>query len=153
KSVFSGYSGGHVKNPSYEDVCSGTSGHAEVVQVTFDPAVVSYSDLLEIFWQTHDPTTVNRQGADRGPQYRSAIFYHSGLQKMLAEEYRGKFDAAGVFSSPIVTQIVPYETFYIAERNHQNYFNQNGRAGYCQFVIRPKIEKFEKVFGKKLKGE
>ena len=133
--------------------CAGNTGHAEVVQVTFDPAVISYAELLEIFWRTHDPTTLNRQGHDEGTQYRSVIFYHNPNQKQLAEEYKKTIDAAGVYTSPIVTEIAPYQVFYIAEGNHQNYFAEHGRDPYCRFVIRPKLDKLEKVFAKKLKVE
>jgi peptide-methionine (S)-S-oxide reductase len=153
KQVLSGYSGGTVKDPTYDEVCTGTTGHAEAVQITFDPAVVSYEELLEIFWQTHDPTTLNRQGADRGTQYRSVVFYHSDRQKQLAEEYKQKIDAAGAFASPIVTEIAPYQAFYIAENYHQNYFAEHGREPYCRAVIRPKIDKLNKVFAQKLKAE
>lgn len=149
--VESGYSGGHVKNPTYKEVCSETTGHAEVVQLTYDPTVITYDELLEIFWQTHDPTTLNRQGNDVGTQYRSAIFYHNDNQRELAQSYKKKLDASGAFSNPIVTEITAYDTFYIAEDYHQNYFNLNGNAPYCSYVIRPKVEKFKKVFADKLK--
>lgn len=150
--VVSGYSGGHVKNPSYKEVCQGTTGHAEVCQLSYDPAVVSYKELLEIFWQTHDPTTLNRQGNDAGTQYRSSIFYHSNEQKELAESYKKKLDKADIYKDPIVTEIVPYSTMYVAEDYHQNYFNENGSQPYCSFVIQPKVEKFKKVFKDKLKN-
>lgn len=150
--VESGYSGGKVKNPTYKEVCSGLTGHAEVVQVTYDPAVISFDELLEIFWQTHDPTTLNRQGADVGTQYRSAIFYHNENQKNLAEEYKKKLDASGAFNDPIVTEITPYTVFYKAEDYHQNYYNLNGNVPYCNIVIKPKLEKFKKVFAEKLKN-
>ncbi len=149
-SVTSGYAGGHVANPSYEEVCTGTTGHAEATQIVYDPSVVSYVDLLEIFWQTHDPTTLNRQGNDVGTQYRSAIFYHNEEQRKLAEEYKRRLDTSGAFSSPIVTEITPYTTFYTAEGYHQNYYNLHGDQPYCQIVIRPKLEKFKKVFKEKL---
>ncbi|TAF64171.1 MAG: peptide-methionine (S)-S-oxide reductase [Cytophagales bacterium] len=149
--VESGYSGGSVANPTYKQVCEGTTGHAEVCQLTYDPAVVSFKELLEIFWQTHDPTTLNRQGNDEGTQYRSAIFYHNEEQKNLAEKYKKELDASGAFSDPIVTEIVPFEKFYVAENYHQNYFNQNGEQPYCSFVIKPKVDKFKKVFADKLK--
>ncbi len=149
--VASGYSGGHVKNPSYKEVCQGTTGHAEVCQLTYDPSVVSYEELLEIFWQTHDPTTLNRQGNDVGTQYRSVIFYHNEDQKMLAEKYKKKLNESGVYKNPIVTTIEPYKSFYVAEDYHQNYFNENGSQPYCSFVIQPKVEKFKKVFKDKLK--
>ena len=150
QSVVSGYSGGTVKNPSYQQVCSGTTGHAEVVQITYDPAVISYEDLLEVFWQTHDPTTPGRQGHDIGPQYRSVIFYHGAEQKDLAEHYKKKLD--GVFGMPVVTEIVPFTEFYRAEDYHQNYFAENPEQGYCQAIIGPKLEKVKTVFKDKLKN-
>ena len=149
--VESGYSGGKVKNPTYREVCTGLTGHAEVIQLTFDPSKVSFEELLEIFWGTHDPTTLNRQGADEGTQYRSAIFYHTPAQKQLSETYKKKLDESGAFDKPIVTEIVPFTNFYKAEDYHQNYYNLNGSAPYCSFVIQPKLEKFKKVFGDKLK--
>lgn len=151
QSVVSGYAGGRRENPTYEQVCSGATGHAEVIQVTFDPSVIGYPDLLEVFWSVHDPTTLNRQGADVGTQYRSVIFYHNESQKVLAEEYKVQLDKSGTFRDPIVTEISPLPTFYSAEKYHQNYFNDNGNQPYCSFVIRPKVEKFQKEFGKKLK--
>lgn len=149
--VVSGYSGGKVKNPTYKEVCSGLTGHAEAIQITYDPAKISFDELLEVFWKTHDPTTLNRQGADVGTQYRSAIFYHNDEQKRLAEEYRKKLDASGAFDNPIVTEITAFTEFYPAEDYHQNYFNLNGTQPYCSFVIQPKVEKFQKVFKSKLK--
>ena len=149
--VESGYSGGKVKNPGYREVCSGLTGHAEVIQITFDPVVVAYQDLLEIFWNTHDPTTINQQGADEGTQYRSVVFYHNEEQKQMAEQYRQQLDASHVFKSPIVTEISPLINFYAAEDYHQNYFALNQNQGYCQYVIRPKVEKFKKQYGAKLK--
>lgn len=149
--VSSGYSGGKIKNPTYREVCSGLTGHAEVTQITFDKSKISFTELLEVFWKTHDPTTLNRQGADAGTQYRSVIFYHNNEQKGLAEKYKAELDKSGAFNSPIVTEISPYTGFYIAEDYHQNYFNLNGKEPYCQFVIQPKIEKFEKVFKDKMK--
>jgi peptide-methionine (S)-S-oxide reductase len=149
--VESGYSGGRVKNPSYREVCTGTTGHAEVIQITYDPKKISFEELLEVFWKTHDPTTLNRQGADVGTQYRSAVFYHTDEQRRLAEEYKRKLDASGAFPRPIVTEITPFSAFYKAEDYHQNYYKENGEQPYCQIVIRPKLEKFEKVFAKKLK--
>lgn len=149
--VESGYSGGQVKNPTYKQVCNGTTGHAEVIQITYDPAKISFEELLEVFWKTHDPTTLNRQGADVGTQYRSAVFYHTDEQRRLAEEYKKKLDASGAFPRPIVTEITQFSEFYKAEDYHQNYYNENGQQPYCQIVIRPKLEKFEKVFAKKLK--
>lgn len=149
--VVSGYTGGKVKNPTYKEVCSGLTGHAEVIQITYDPKKISFDELLEVFWKTHDPTTLNRQGADEGTQYRSAVFYHNEEQKQLAIEYRKKLDASGAFDNPIVTEITASTEFYPAEDYHQNYFNLNGNAPYCSYVIQPKIEKFEKVFKSKLK--
>lgn len=150
--VVSGYSGGHVKNPSYKEVCQGTSGHAEVCQLSYDPNIVSFEELLEVFWKTHDPTTLNQQGNDVGTQYRSAVFYHTTQQQTLATDYKTKLDESGAFNNPIVTEIVVYDTMYAAEEYHQNYFNENGSQPYCNFVIQPKIEKFEKVFKDKLKN-
>lgn len=149
--VESGYAGGHIKNPSYQQVTAGTTGHAEVAQITFDPTIISYSDLLEIFWKTHDPTTLNRQGADVGSQYRSAVFYHNEEQRELAQKYKKELDSSGAWDSPIVTEITPLEEFYVAENYHQNYFNQHTSAPYCAFVIQPKVEKLQKVFAQKLK--
>jgi peptide-methionine (S)-S-oxide reductase len=149
--VVSGYTGGKVKNPTYKEVCTGLTGHAEAIQITYDPKVISYPELLEVFWQTHDPTTLNRQGADVGTQYRSAIFYHTEEQKKLAEEYKKKLTASGAFDDPIVTEISPITEYYPAENYHQNYYNLNGSAPYCSYVIQPKIDKFKKVFKSKLK--
>ncbi len=151
--MVSGYSGGHVENPTYEEVCSKLTGHAEVIQVTYDPTVITYDELLEVFWKTHDPTTPNQQGADVGPQYRSVVFYHDDEQKKLAESYKTKLDAEKVFEKPIVTEISPLKNFYAAEKYHQNYYKSNPRQGYCSFVIAPKVEKFRKVFAKKLKDQ
>ena len=153
KSVTSGYSGGKVENPTYEQVCTGQTGHAEVIQVTFDPAVIPFTDLLRVFWQTHDPTTLNRQGHDSGTQYRSAVFYHSDEQREQAEKYKKQLDAAKTFSGPIVTEITKFEKFYPAEKYHQDYFNQNPSQQYCAYVIRPKVEKFQKEFGDLLNKE
>lgn len=149
--VESGYSGGTVKNPSYKEVCTGTTGHAEVIQLTYDPSVISYEELLEIFWHTHDPTTLNRQGNDVGPQYRSVVFYHDEEQRKLAEHYKKKLNEEKVYPNPVVTEITPFETFYVAEDYHQNYYALNGNVPYCTFVIKPKLEKFKKVFAEKLK--
>jgi peptide-methionine (S)-S-oxide reductase len=149
----SGYSGGAVANPTYEQVCTGSTGHAEVVQVTYDPKVIPFSDLLAVFWQTHDPTTLNRQGADHGTQYRSAIFYHTDEQKKAAEFYKQKLDDSGAFRAPIVTEITKFEKFYPAEDYHQEYFAANPEAGYCSMVIAPKMAKFRKAFADKLKTE
>ena len=151
ESATSGYSGGHVANPTYEQVCDKTTGHAEVVQVKFDPAVISFGELLEVFWKTHDPTTLNRQGNDVGPQYRSVIFYHNALQQQQAEAYKKELDASGAFDKPIVTAIEPYSNYYPAEKYHQDYYNNNGSQSYCYYVIRPKMEKFEKLFQSKLR--
>jgi peptide-methionine (S)-S-oxide reductase len=150
-SVKSGYSGGFVKNPSYREVCNGTTGHAEVVQIVYDRSKLSFDELLEVFWKTHDPTTLNRQGNDHGTQYRSAIFYHDQLQKETAERYKQELNAAKVYPDPIVTEIVPFENYYPAEDYHQNYYNLNGNESYCRFVIQPKVEKFEKIFREKVK--
>lgn len=151
KQVKSGYSGGTVKNPSYKEVCNGTTGHAEVCQIIYDPSEISFDELLEVFWKTHDPTTLNRQGNDYGTQYRSAIFYHNTRQKEIAEAYKNKLNEEKVYDAPIVTEISAFTTFYPAEDYHQNYFNLNGKEPYCRFVIQPKLEKFEKVFKDKLK--
>lgn len=152
-SVESGYAGGTLDKPTYQQVCSGTTGHAEVCQIKFDPAKISFEDLLEVFFKTHDPTTLNRQGNDVGTQYRSVIFYHNAEQKRVAEEVKRKLDAAGIWRNPIVTEISPFTKFFKAEDYHQNYFNTHGRAPYCQLVIQPKVEKFEKVFSGKVKKE
>jgi peptide-methionine (S)-S-oxide reductase len=149
--VVSGYTGGKVKNPTYKEVCTGLTGHAEAIQITYDPKVISFEELLEVFWQTHDPTTLNRQGADVGTQYRSAIFYHTDEQKKLAETYKKKLTESGAFDDPIVTEITPISEYYPAENYHQNYYNLNGSAPYCSYVIQPKIDKFKKVFKSKLK--
>ncbi len=149
--VESGYSGGQTKKPTYQEVCTGETGHAEVVQITFDPQVISFSELLEVFWKTHDPTTLNRQGADVGTQYRSVIFYHSPEQKEIAEKFRAVLNRENVFDKPVVTEIAAFEKFYKAESYHQNYFSGNRAQGYCQFVIAPKLDKFRKAFKDKLK--
>lgn len=149
--VESGYSGGEIKNPSYNQVASGQTKHVEVIQLRFNPEVISYEELLEIFWKTHDPTQLNRQGADVGPQYRSVIFYHNQKQKELAEKYKQKLNEAGIWDKPIVTAIEAYKNFYVAEDYHQNYYDNNKSKGYCQIVITPKLEKFKKVFEDKLK--
>ncbi len=150
-SVTSGYMGGHVKNPSYKEVCNGTTGHAEVAQVIYDPQVITVDELLEVFWQTHDPTTLNRQGADVGTQYRSAVFFHNELQRARAQHFKEELDKSGAFRAPIVTEITPASTFFAAENYHQDYYAQNGEQGYCQMVIRPKLDKFRKVFADKLR--
>ncbi|MBI1803362.1 MAG: peptide-methionine (S)-S-oxide reductase MsrA [Ignavibacteriae bacterium] len=151
RSIVSGYSGGHVPNPNYKQVCTDTTGHAEACQIAFDPKEISYAELLEVFWKVHDPTTLNRQGNDEGTQYRSAIFYHNDEQRTLAEHYKKELDASGAFNAPIVTEIVPFTNFFKAEDYHQNYFNENGNQPYCKFVIQPKVEKFKAVFKTKLK--
>lgn len=150
-SVESGYSGGHVKNPSYQEVCTGTTGHAEVCQITYDPSEISFTEILEVFWKTHDPTTLNRQGGDIGTQYRSSVFYHHDEQRKLAEEMKSRINAAGIWNSPVVTEILPFTVFYKAEDYHQEYYFQNASQPYCSAVITPKIEKFRKVFADKLK--
>ena len=150
-SVESGYAGGHVLNPTYEEVCTGTTGHAEVTQITYDPSIITYDELLEVFWKTHDPTTLNRQGNDVGTQYRSVIFYHNDEQKQLAEKYKSELDKSGAWENPIVTEISPLTNYFPAENYHQDYYNNNPNQGYCAFVIAPKLEKFKKVFKDKLK--
>lgn len=149
--VSSGYSGGHVENPTYKQVCEGNTGHAEVIQIVYDPAKITFDELLEAFWQSHDPTTLNRQGNDVGPQYRSVIFYHDEEQKNKAEKYKQELDKSKAFDNPIVTEISPFTTFYVAENYHQDYYNNNGSQPYCYYVIKPKLEKFKKVFSDKLK--
>ncbi len=149
--VVPGYSGGHVDNPTYEQVCTGSTGHAESIQISYDPAKVSYDQLLEVFWKTHDPTTRNRQGNDLGPQYRSVIFYHDAEQKNLAEAYKAKLESEHIWDKPVVTEIVPFTKFWPAENYHQNYYNNNLTKGYCTLVITPKIEKFKKIFKDRLK--
>jgi peptide-methionine (S)-S-oxide reductase len=149
--VVSGYAGGVDPNPTYEAVCRGTTGHAEVVQVTFDPEVVSYRDILHVFFTIHDPTTLNRQGADVGTQYRSAIFYHSPEQRRTAEEVIAEIEEEGVWNAPVVTEVVPIETFHPAEEYHQEYFARNPNQGYCQAVIAPKVSKFRQKYLSRLK--
>jgi peptide-methionine (S)-S-oxide reductase len=150
-SVVPGYAGGSVKNPTYEQVCRGDTGHAEVIQITFDPTTIGFPDLLEVFWQTHNPTTRNRQGPDVGSQYRSVILYHSPEQKDQAERYLQKLDASGAFDAPLVTEILPFTELYVAEAKHHNFYVNNPRQAYCVRVIGPKMEKFEKVFKAKLR--
>jgi peptide-methionine (S)-S-oxide reductase len=152
ESVESGYSGGDVQNPTYRQVCSGATGHAEVVQVTFDKSVVSFREILEIFFAIHDPTTLNRQGADVGTQYRSAIFYHSPEQKEVAEKLIAELNSEGIWDAPIVTEVVPFEKFYVAEDYHQEYFAQNPSQPYCRAVVAPKVAKFRQKFLGKLKS-
>ena len=149
--VVSGYSGGEVPSPDYKAVCTGTTGHAECVQVTFDSEVVSYQELLNAFFKTHDPTTLNQQGADRGTQYRSVILYHSDEQRQLAEAYKKRLNDENAFGDPVVTEIAPFEGFYTAEAGHQDYYTANSTAPYCQRIIRPKVEKVRKVFADKLR--
>ena len=149
--VTSGYSGGQAINPTYEEVCSGTTGHAECLQIVFDPSVISFDELLEVFWESHDPTQLNRQGNDVGTQYRSAIFYHNEEQKEKAEHYKAELDKAGAYAKPIVTEITAFTKFYPAEDYHKDYFKLHGSQPYCYLVIKPKVEKFEKAFKNKLK--
>ncbi len=151
ESVVSGYAGGEKDDPSYQEVCSGSTGHAEVVQVNFDPEVVSYRDILEIFWRSHDPTTLNRQGADVGTQYRSIILYHNDEQKDIANKFKAALNDSDVFFDPVVTEISKFDKFYPAEDYHQNYYKNNPNKPYCSYVIAPKVEKFEAIFKDKLK--
>jgi peptide-methionine (S)-S-oxide reductase len=151
-SVVSGYAGGHVMNPSYRQVCTGTTGHAEVVQVTFDPAVLSFRELLEVFFTIHDPTTPNRQGGDVGPQYRSAIFFHSPEQRAVADSVIGEMNAAGLWDAPVVTEVAPLDTFYAAENYHQEYFRNNRTQPYCRVVIEPKVAKVRREYLEKLRA-
>ena len=152
-SATSGYSGGTIENPTYKDIGTGETGHAECLQIVYDPAKITFDELLEVFWETHDPTTLNRQGADVGTQYRSAIFYHNAEQKEKAEKYKAELDKSGAFSRPIVTEITAFSKFYPAEDYHQQYYeNNNNTNPYCRVVIQPKLEKFRKVFKDKLKA-
>ncbi len=151
--VVSGYMGGAIENPTYQQVCSGTTGHAEVAQIVFDPTVISFAEILFIFWCTHDPTTLNRQGNDVGTQYRSVIFYHTEEQKSIAERSKAETEASDLWPDPIVTEIAPLTIFYEAEEYHQNYFVENPHQPYCIFVINPKVQKFRKSFRDKLRGE
>jgi peptide-methionine (S)-S-oxide reductase len=148
--VTSGYSGGHVINPTYEQVCNKDTGHAECLQIEYDSSKISFEELLEVFWKSHDPTTLNRQGNDVGPQYRSVIFYHNEEQKQKALEYKMQLDKSGAFKDPIITEITPFTVFYPAENYHQDYYNNNGAQPYCAYVIRPKVEKFRKMFSEKI---
>jgi peptide-methionine (S)-S-oxide reductase len=150
ESVVSGYGGGSVENPTYEEVCSGDTGHAEAIQIKYDPSQIKYDEILEVFWKTHDPTTLNQQGNDYGTQYRSAVFYHNDEQRKLAEEYKKKLDAAKIWDRPIVTEITPFTNFYPAEKYHQNFYNNNPNQPYCSYIIRPKLKKLEEVFRDKL---
>ena len=149
--VTSGYSGGQAINPTYEEVCSGTTGHAECLQIVYDPSVITFDELLEVFWESHDPTQLNRQGNDVGTQYRSAIFYHNEEQKEKAEHYKAELDKTGAYAKPIVTEITAFTKFYPAEDYHKDYFKLHGSQPYCYLVIKPKVEKFEKAFKNKLK--
>ena len=147
RKVVSGYSGGKVRNPTYKQVCTGRTGHAEVIHLAYDPKLISYAKLLEVFWRTHDPTTLNRQGPDRGTQYRSAVFYHDEEQKELATHYKKKLNQAKAFGKPVVTEVTKFKKFYPAENYHQNYYKLNPNQGYCRMLIKPKLSKFRKVFG------
>ena len=151
--VRSGYTGGNTANPTYNEVSNGNTGHAEALEIIYDPKKITYDELLEVFWKTHDPTTLNRQGNDVGTQYRSVVYYHNEEQKALAEKYKIALDETGAYNNPIVTTIEPSEKFYVAEDYHQNYYNENGSNPYCQFVVRPKLEKFKKAFKNKLKKQ
>lgn len=151
-SVTSGYSGGETSNPDYKSVCSGLTGHAECLQIIFDPTMISFEDLLAVFWKTHDPTTLNRQGNDVGTQYRSVIFYNTDEEKNIAKDYMEQLNNSGSFSKPIVTTLEPLTIFYPAENYHQDYYLHNGIAPYCQFVVRPKVEKFKKEFPGKIRS-
>lgn len=150
--VSSGYCGGHIENPTYEEVCNGHTGHAECLQIKYDPTIISFDNLLEIFWATHDPTTLNRQGNDIGTQYRSVIFYHNKEQKEKAEKYKIKLDESAVFDAPIITAIEPFTVFYAAENVHTNYYLNHPAQPYCSYVIKPKVDKLKKIFSHKLKS-
>lgn len=149
--VESGYMGGTIKNPTYKEVCTGQTGHAEVCQISFNPTIISFEELLEVFWKTHDPTTLNRQGGDIGTQYRSAVFYHDAAQKQIAENILNDLSQSGAYNAPIVTSFEEVSVFYKAENYHQDYFNLNGHNPYCQMVVKPKVEKFMKVFIDRIK--
>tara|TARA_R110000868_G_scaffold144150_5_gene362977 strand:- start:1108 stop:1689 length:582 start_codon:yes stop_codon:yes gene_type:complete len=149
--VISGYTGGHIKNPAYREICTGRTGHAEAIQITFDDTKISFTELLEVFFATHSPTTLNRQGNDVGTQYRSAIFYNNETQKVKAEEFISFLKKEKVFENPIVTEITPLESFYLAEEEHQNYYNLNKEQPYCQFIIQPKLKKLSQNYSEKLK--
>jgi len=151
ETVESGYMGGTIEHPTYQQVCTGTTGHEEVALITYDPEILSFKEILEVFWKTHDPTTLNRQGADVGTQYRSAIFYMDEKQKEEAEYYKEKLNKSGAYSAPIITEIVVASRFYVAENYHQNYYSLNQNQGYCRYVIQPKLEKFRAAFADKLK--
>ena len=149
--VQSGYSGGQVDNPTYKEVCNGTTGHAECLNIEYDPTKITFEELMEVFWKVHDPTTLNRQGGDVGTQYRSVVFYHDNEQKEIVQKQIVELNASGAWSNPIVTKLEPFVKFYAAEDYHNDYFNNNGGNPYCQMVVRPKVEKFQKVFKAKLK--
>lgn len=150
RKVVSGYSGGRIPNPTYKQVCTGRTGHAEVIHLVYDPEVISYAKLLEVFWRTHDPTTLNRQGPDRGTQYRSAVFYHDDEQKELAEHFKAKLNEAKAFGKPVVTEVTKFKKFYPAEKYHQDYYRLNPNQGYCRMQIKPKLSKFRRVFADEL---
>jgi peptide-methionine (S)-S-oxide reductase len=152
KQVDSGYTGGQLKDPSYKEICSGTTGHAEVTRITYDSSIIAFSALLEVFWATHDPTTLNRQGADSGTQYRSVIYYHSEEQKSIALKSKEAAGEAGLYPNPIVTEVSAAETFYEAENYHHDYLKNNPEQGYCKMVIKPKLDKFKKMFTEKIRG-
>ncbi|WP_457609710.1 peptide-methionine (S)-S-oxide reductase MsrA [Lutibacter sp.] len=151
--ITSGYTGGTIKNPAYREVTTGRTGHAEAIQIVFNPSIITFQEILDVFFSTHDPTTLNKQGYDRGTQYRSAIFYHSNEQKEIAENFIKALTEASVFENPIVTEITKFDTFYKAEEYHQNYYNNNKTQGYCTAVINPKLEKFIKKYNTKLKEQ
>ena len=153
KSVLPGYSGGQVENPSYDEVCTGTTGHAEVARIEFDPRVISFEKLLDVFWHTHDPTTLNRQGNDVGTQYRSAIFYHDEKQRAIAEKSKRELEKKGIYKDPIVTEIIPFKKFYAAENYHKKYYEQHTNAPYCRFIIEPKIQKLLNQYSRDIKNE
>lgn len=152
ESVSSGYAGGSKPNPTYKEVCNGTTGHAEVCQIRFNPEIISFTELLEVFWQTHDPTTLNRQGGDVGTQYRSVIFFHSESQEKIAKELIREINENKTFNHPVVTEVAPYTSFYAAEDYHQDYFNLNGSQPYCEMVVKPKVDKFRKLFKDRLQN-
>ncbi|HZH86476.1 MAG TPA: peptide-methionine (S)-S-oxide reductase MsrA [Brumimicrobium sp.] len=151
KEVYPGYAGGHIKNPAYREVCEGRTGHAEVIRIVYDDEIISFNQLLEVFWFVHNPTTLNRQGNDIGEQYRSVIFYHDDEQKSLAEEYKVKLDQSGAFDDPIVTEISSLTSYYDAEKDHKDYYLNNPEQGYCYAVVRPKVERFKAAFKDQLK--
>ena len=152
-SVQSGYSGGTTVNPSYDQVCSGKTGHAEAAQIVYDPRIISFGEILDVFWNTHDPTTLNRQGNDVGTQYRSAIFYHNEKQREIAEISKGKLEKEGIYKNPVVTEITPFKNFYVAENYHDDYYDKHNDAPYCKLVIDPKIDKLLQKYGSDIKQE